>query len=137
MGHLMRDHPHIATRKNQAASRRAMVENRAVCQLVCVGGHVVGGEAGLSPVLTEERHPSYETDDLKTSADRISHFGQKDHVRYYGGDLRDRIHAAGFTVTEFTAQEPDVHTYGLLRGEKIFIATRPSQANKELQHGPV
>jgi hypothetical protein len=40
-------------------------------------------------------------------------------------NLRDRIRAAGFTLTEYTAIEPDVLTYGLTRGETLFIATKP------------
>lgn len=44
-----------------------------------------------------------------------------DHRRWYGRDIRDRITAAGFALTEFTAEEPDVTLHGLARGEKIFI----------------
>ena len=87
-----------------------------------------GVKAYLTTPVIEGWDARYENDDIETPADRTLHFGQRDHVRYYGADLRDRIGAAGFTVTEFTATEPDVHTYGLLRGEKIFIAAKPIQA---------
>jgi hypothetical protein len=46
-------------------------------------------------------------------------------VRYYGADIRDRIRTAGFLLDEFTAEGEDVLTYGLQRGEKVFIATKP------------
>ena len=55
----------------------------------------------------------------------LIHFGQENHVRYYGADVRDRIRAAGFGLKEFVASEPDVSRYGLLRGETIFVASKP------------
>ena len=55
----------------------------------------------------------------------MRHYGQSDHVRYYGADVRDRIRAAGFKLDEFTAEGEDVLTYGLARGEKVFVATKP------------
>lgn len=55
---------------------------------------------------------------------RAMHFGQADHLRIYGADIRARIGNEGFGVAEFTAWGPDVLRYGLLPGEKVFIATR-------------
>ena len=50
------------------------------------------------------------------------HFGQEDHVRYYGADFRQRISAGGFKlINEFTSEGEDVLRYGLLRGEKTFV----------------
>jgi hypothetical protein len=57
--------------------------------------------------------------------DKKRHYGQADHVRYYGADVRIRIKAAGFALEEFTAEGPDVLTYALQRGEKVFIAKKP------------
>jgi hypothetical protein len=68
---------------------------------------------------------TYENPAAKTAAERERHFGQHDHVRYYGADLRERIRAVGFGLKEFTAEGADVPRYGLLPGEKVFIATRP------------
>ena len=68
---------------------------------------------------------TYENPDVKTPEERMRHYGQSDHVRYYGADVRDRIRAAGFALTEFTAEGPDVLTYALQRGEKLFLARRP------------
>ena len=65
---------------------------------------------------------SYEDSSITDVNDRIRHFGQWDHVRIYGRDLRERIVRAGFRLVEFTAVEPDVQHYGLLRGEKLFVA---------------
>lgn len=67
---------------------------------------------------------SYENDSITTEQDRELHFGQNDHVRYYGRDIRYRLINSGFTVKEYTAFGEDVVTYGLLRGEKVFICTK-------------
>jgi predicted SAM-dependent methyltransferase len=68
---------------------------------------------------------TYENDSITSPLEREVHFGQFDHVRYYGRDFRDRLHAAGFTkIDEVTAKGQDVATYGLLRGEKIFVCSK-------------
>ncbi|MDD8023037.1 MAG: methyltransferase domain-containing protein [Paracoccaceae bacterium] len=86
---------------------------------------VPGGTAFFTTPVIEGWATSYENLAVTGSADRVLHFGQHDHVRLYGADLRDRIRAAGFALREVTAEEPDVHRHGLLRGEKIFVATKP------------
>ncbi|MFT6451881.1 MAG: hypothetical protein ACJA06_001368, partial [Halocynthiibacter sp.] len=74
--------------------------------------------------------------EIDGQAARTLHFGQLDHVRMFGRDIRDRIIAAGFELREYVATEPDVHIYGLMRGETIFIATRPQNtASKEPANG--
>jgi SAM-dependent methyltransferase len=67
---------------------------------------------------------TFEDADIQSDSDRAKYFGQADHVRYYGSDARQRFTAAGFTLEEFTATEPDVSRYGLTRGEKVFVALR-------------
>jgi SAM-dependent methyltransferase len=67
---------------------------------------------------------TWETDAAKTPEDRKRHFGQADHLRLYGADIRDRIRDAEFSLDEFTAEGEDVLTYGLQRGEKLFIARK-------------
>ena len=62
---------------------------------------------------------------VKNAADRTLYFGQHDHVRFYGRDVRKRIAAAGFSLSEFAACEPDVSHHGLQRGETIFLARKP------------
>ena len=78
----------------------------------------------MLPVI-EGWSKTYENATVVTPEDRMRHYGQSDHVRYYGADIRDRIRAAGFLLDEFTAEGEDVLTYGLQRGEKVFIATKP------------
>ena len=70
---------------------------------------------------------TYENPAITRPEDRAIHFGQRDHVRIYGADIRDRIKAAGFTLEEYTAQEPGVSMHRLVRGDKVFTA-RKAQA---------
>jgi SAM-dependent methyltransferase len=91
-----------------------------------------GGLLLLMFPIIEGWTATYENPTITGEMERTLHFGQYDHLRYYGADVRNRIKEAGFTLSEFTAVEPFVREYGLLRGEKLFIAERP----KELTHKP-
>jgi hypothetical protein len=68
---------------------------------------------------------TYEDPTIVSRRDRLLHFGQEDHVRFYGRDIRDRLASVGFSVDEWTAREPNVTRYGLHRGEKIFLCQKP------------
>jgi SAM-dependent methyltransferase len=83
-----------------------------------------GGIALIMTPVIEGWAKTYENPLVTSPEARFAHFGQKDHVRYFGSDLRCRITSAGFLLEEFTAEEPDVLRYGLLRGEKVFIARK-------------
>jgi SAM-dependent methyltransferase len=85
---------------------------------------VVGGVALLMTPLIEGWATTYENGAIAEPHDRAIHFGQQDHVRYFGSDFRDRIRRAGFSSDEFTAEGFVVVKHGLSRGEKIFIAVR-------------
>lgn len=85
-----------------------------------------GGKAIISSPVVEGWAQTYENPAAQTAAERTVHFGQHDHVRFYGRDIRDRIKVPGFALAEFTAVEPDVLVYGLNRGETLFIATKPA-----------
>jgi SAM-dependent methyltransferase len=74
--------------------------------------------------IVEGWDATYENTALSKSRDRLLHFGQHDHVRFFGHDARERIGAAGFHLNEFTAEEPDVTRCGLQRGEKIFAGRK-------------
>jgi SAM-dependent methyltransferase len=67
---------------------------------------------------------TYENPKAATPEQRKRHYGQSDHVRYYGADVRERITDAGFALSEFTAEGEDVLIYALQRGEKVFIARK-------------
>ena len=83
-----------------------------------------GGLAILSfPIAFAFEH-TYENPAVTSRAGRDLHFGQWDHVRYYGADAAARIAAAGFAVEAFSASEPYVHRYSLTRFGRDFIARK-------------
>lgn len=86
-----------------------------------------GGIALLSTPIVEGWARTYENPAITEPAMRVLHFGQDDHARFFGRDFRDRVSAAGFTLEEFVAEEPDVSTFGLLRGECLFLARKPGR----------
>lgn len=81
-----------------------------------------GGLAILSFPIVEGWAETYADDSVRSEADRVLHFGQRDHVRFFGADVRAAIRRAGFALEEATAVEPDVRVHGLIRGEKLFLA---------------
>jgi SAM-dependent methyltransferase len=99
--------------------RRALSE---LYRVLRAGGKLVA----MVPII-EGWDASYEDSALTTERQRHIHFGQYDHVRYYGADFRDRVTQAGFQLVEFTANGPDSPRYRLKRGEKVFIATKPEE----------
>ena len=85
-----------------------------------------GGMVIVMVPIVEAWRTSYENSAITSEKDRNLHFGQFDHVRYYGADLRDRIRSAGFDLEEFSPQPEECVTYGLTRGETVFLAKRPN-----------
>jgi len=83
-----------------------------------------GGQAVLTVPLVEGWDETYEVPGLPEAA-RALRYGDPDHRRFYGRDFRDRIRAAGLTLSDFAATEPDVSAHALHRGERIFIGTKP------------
>ena len=83
-----------------------------------------GGQLVIEVPIVEGWATTYEDPSITTTAARHSHFGQFDHVRFYGRDLRDRITAAGFELSEFTPDPKLVIRHGLMRGETLFVGTR-------------
>lgn len=75
----------------------------------------------MAPII-EGWLTTYEKPDIATDEKRMLHFGQEDHVRFYGRDFRDRISKGGLSLSEeITAQGEDVIRHGLVRGEKVFV----------------
>ncbi|HEY6518244.1 MAG TPA: methyltransferase domain-containing protein [Roseiarcus sp.] len=83
-----------------------------------------GGMAIIMVPLEEGLDETYENPSITSAADRLIHFGQEDHARYYGRDLRDRLRGAGFSLREWVSKEPYVLKHGLKRGERVFLCTR-------------
>jgi SAM-dependent methyltransferase len=86
-----------------------------------------GGALVIMVPVIEGWPATFEDSAITNAADRELYFGQSDHVRLYGADVRRRIIAAGFELEEHTAIEPYVAKHGLLRGDKVFVAHRSKQ----------
>lgn len=84
------------------------------------------GVAIIMVPIVEGWSQTYENSAIQSDAERTLHFGQFDHVRYYGSDLRDRIRAARFDLQEFSASPQECIKFGLMPGEIIFLARRRS-----------
>jgi SAM-dependent methyltransferase len=76
----------------------------------------------LTPVV-DAWDQTYENLSVADEPNRWLHFGQGDHVRYYGRDIVQRIAKAGFDVARWVAAEPQASRYGLVRGETMYVAT--------------
>ena len=83
-----------------------------------------GGKLIAMVPLIEGWNLTYEDKAMMSGADRANHFGQPDHVRFYGADFRDRIRQAGFSLAEYTADGADSVRYRLNRGEKVFLGVK-------------
>lgn len=77
----------------------------------------------ITPVI-EGWSRTYEDCAVQSPEDRQLYFGQSDHVRVFGADIRERIRNAGFSLSEFTAEEPEVSKNSLKRGTKVFVCRR-------------
>jgi SAM-dependent methyltransferase len=84
-----------------------------------------GGRAILMFPVVEGWDATYENDAVVGEEDRLLHFGQHDHVRYYGRDVRERIRGADLALEEFCGDAAACLAHGLIRGERVFIATKP------------
>lgn len=86
------------------------------------------GFALLQVPLSEILEKTYENADIRTEGERLKHFGQKDHVRIYGKDYRQRLNDAGFEVTEYNPLKESSHTaiekMALNPDERVIIARK-------------
>ena len=96
--------------------RKAMAELRRILR--------PSGMAIVMAPIEEGLDETYEDPSIVSRGDRLIHFGQETHVRYYGRDLRDRLRDAGFSIHEWVSKEPYVLKHGLRRGERVFLCTR-------------
>ena len=92
-----------------------------------------GGWAILQSPVDHKRDKTFEDPNIVSPNQRERVFGQKDHVRIYGRDYKDRLEKAGFTV------KPDnysrelgnniIKKYGLMKDETIYFCTKPKPKN--------
>lgn len=84
-----------------------------------------GGYAVIMIPIIEGWSETFEDPSVREDADREAYFGQNDHVRFYGADFRERVLGAGFELHEYTADGRRSPQFALMRGEKVFRATKP------------
>jgi SAM-dependent methyltransferase len=86
-----------------------------------------GGRAWISVPLIGET--TLEAQPNMTSLERKQKFGQVDHVRNYGRDIRDRLASSGLEVRFVSAQdflnEGEIKKLGLNNQEVLIISTKP------------
>jgi len=82
------------------------------------------GRLILMVPIIEGSDRTYEDPAITSWHERKLHFGGGTHVRYYGRDFRDRVKAAGFRLQEYCADDYEPIRFGLVRGERVFVATK-------------
>jgi SAM-dependent methyltransferase len=88
-----------------------------------------GGRAIITVPIDETLKATKEDENIVTPEDREEHFGQWDHVRWYGTDVKDRLEAVGFQVDlnryiESFSKEDQVK-FGLPQ-DLIVVANKPA-----------
>jgi SAM-dependent methyltransferase len=83
-----------------------------------------GGKLVCSVPIVWGWETTYEDPTITSAHERELHFGQDDHVRFYGRDFVDRLREADFSVDEWSTQPRDCVTYSLQRGDKFFVGTK-------------
>ncbi len=111
--------------------RRAMAELYRVLK--------PGGWALVSvPIRLDQ--PTYEDPSITDPDERARAFGERSHVRYYGGDLTDRLAGAGFEVSVDLASDVPPETrrrFGLRDDENLFHCYKPLPAAPAPEDMPI
>ena len=87
-----------------------------------------GGWAFLQHPIDQRRDKTFEDLNIMTPEERNRVFGQADHVRIYGKDLRYRLEKAGFSVNieNYVSQfnPAMINRYGLKKDEQIYLCVK-------------
>jgi hypothetical protein len=83
-----------------------------------------GGRLIITVPIIYGWESTYENPSIQTEEERAHHFGERNHLRFYGRDIRDRMIDAGFTVEEHVASGEESVRYGLIRGDHVFVARK-------------
>ena len=87
-----------------------------------------GGWAILQSPIDFNRDKTYEDQNILLPDERERIFGQKDHVRIYGRNYKNRLERAGFTITldNYIEELGDdkIKKYGLMKDEIIYFCTK-------------
>jgi hypothetical protein len=86
-----------------------------------------GGKAFIMVPIDPELKKTYEDFNIVDPDERIKHFGQWDHVRFYGMDIMKRLEKHGFKVNAVrysdNFSEDEYRKYGLCN-DYIFVASK-------------
>lgn len=87
-----------------------------------------GGKAIITVPINEKQVETFEDSMIVTPKERKKHFGQWDHVRFYGLDIKNRLEELGFNVQMFKYGEKfskiDFQKYGFVN-DYIIVAEKP------------
>lgn len=92
-----------------------------------------GGWAILQVPISLLLEKTYEDPTIVVPKERERAFGQRDHVRIYARDYKDRLESIGFSVEVYSFAEEFgesvVRRYGLLKHEDMYICSKPTELN--------
>lgn len=87
-----------------------------------------GGWAVFQVPIRWNQQKTYEDQSITDPVEREKHFGQRDHVRYYGADYTERLQKAGFKVEivdlNKSLSKEEFEKYALLPNEKIIFCKK-------------
>ena len=81
-----------------------------------------GGVALITVPLDYPRYRTFEDPSITSPEGRTCHFGQFDHIRRYGKDIRHRLAKPGFKITEFHATPEQQVLHAIHKATIIFLA---------------
>jgi predicted SAM-dependent methyltransferase len=95
-----------------------------------------GGWAVLQSPVDKRRAQTFEDSTIISPQDRERLFGQRDHVRVYGRDYKERLESAGFAVTivDYSEQVGKMRIEECALGTDldIYVCTRSRSVDDEL-----
>jgi ubiquinone/menaquinone biosynthesis C-methylase UbiE len=91
--------------------------------------HRVLSPGGLGMIQVPVSDPvTFEDFTITDPEERLRIFGQHDHVRRYGPDIRERMEEARFAVEEITTEdvtsEGEALRMGLMKGDQVFVCRK-------------
>lgn len=85
-----------------------------------------GGTALIMVPIKHLLKETYEDASINTPELRLKHYGQSDHLRYYGLDFQEILEKNGFNCSKYSKEEFDeksIKKYGLKNGD-LFYCTK-------------
>lgn len=79
------------------------------------------GKGIIQVPMSKDINRTIEDPAVKTEKDRLEKFGQKDHLRLYGTDYKNRLEESGFKVELLHFSDDIIERYGLDRNEDLYL----------------